>query len=152
MRCQVTSIIRIKEAATILAFASLAAADDEGGRIHADIVSLRSDGGNALCALFSSADAFPTKPDQAIRLVQSPILNHRAACDFVDIAPGTYAISVTHDANGNGKLDRNLLGMPTEGVGASNDARGVVGPPKFDAAKFTFDGGSLTLTITVRYL
>jgi len=59
---------------------------------------------------------------------------------------------VTHDANGNGKLDRNLLGMPTEGVGASNDARGVVGPPKFDAAKFTFDGGSLTLTITVRYL
>jgi len=47
-----------------------------------------------------------------------------------------YAVSVFHDENYNGKLDTNLLGIPREGVGASNDARGNFRPPKFGAAAF----------------
>ena len=51
-----------------------------------------------------------------------------------DLAPGAYAVSVIHDLNGNGDIDLNMLGMPTEGYGFSNDARGTLGPPSFDAA------------------
>jgi len=41
---------------------------------------------------------------------------------------GKYAVSVFHDENSNGKLDTNFLGIPREGVGASNNAKGHFGP------------------------
>jgi uncharacterized protein (DUF2141 family) len=44
------------------------------------------------------------------------------------------------------------MGMPREGVGASNNAKGHFGPPKFDAAKFSFSGGRLELKISIIYL
>jgi uncharacterized protein (DUF2141 family) len=37
-------------------------------------------------------------------------------------------------------------------VGAPNDAKGLMGPPKFDDARFTFKGGRQELTIHLRYL
>jgi len=52
----------------------------------------------------------------------------------------------------NGKLDTNFIGMPREGVGASNDAKGHMGRPKSAAASFRLDGGRLELKIHVKYL
>jgi uncharacterized protein (DUF2141 family) len=59
-----------------------------------------------------------------------------------DLPAGKYAIASYHDENGNGKLDTNALGMPEEGYGFSNDARGMLGPPKFSEAVFEFDGNA----------
>jgi uncharacterized protein (DUF2141 family) len=59
-----------------------------------------------------------------------------------DLPAGKYAIAGYHDENGNGKLDTNALGIPEEGYGFSNDARGMFGPPKFSEAVFEFDGQS----------
>jgi uncharacterized protein (DUF2141 family) len=59
---------------------------------------------------------------------------------FHNLPAGKYAVSAFHDENGNGKLDRNSLGVPTEGWGFSNDAQGAGGPPKFSQAAFDFDG------------
>jgi len=42
---------------------------------------------------------------------------------------GEYAIAVFHDQNSNEKLDKNLLGIPNEIYGFSNNARGTFGPP-----------------------
>ena len=122
------------------------------GLIRVEISGLRSDKGHVLCALFSSASDFPRKPEKAIAHAASPIADHHAVCEFAGIASGTYAVSVVHDENSNGKLDTNFLGMPREGVGASNNAKGHFGPPKFAAAKFGYSGGRLELTITVTYL
>ncbi|MBM4205429.1 MAG: DUF2141 domain-containing protein [Gammaproteobacteria bacterium] len=49
---------------------------------------------------------------------------------------GDYAIRVMHDVNDNGELDSNLVGMPKEPWGMSNNARGNFGPPKFEDARF----------------
>src|SRR5262249_60890200 len=57
-----------------------------------------------------------------------------------DLPAGKYAVGSLDDENGNGKLDRNSLGVPTEGYGFSNDAQGSGGPPKFAQAAFDFDG------------
>jgi uncharacterized protein (DUF2141 family) len=120
--------------------------------IHVEIGGLRSDKGQMLCALFSSADAFPTKADKAVARLTAKIAERQATCDFTGVAPGTYAVSVVHDENSNGKLDRNLIGIPREGVGASNDAKGHMGPPKFGPASFHYEGGRLDLKIHVNYL
>jgi uncharacterized protein (DUF2141 family) len=43
---------------------------------------------------------------------------------------GKYAINVIHDKNNNNKLDTNVFGIPKEGWGCSNNARGALGAPK----------------------
>ena len=120
--------------------------------IHVEISGLRSDKGQMLCALFASADAFPKKAEKAVARLTAKIAERQAVCDFGGVAPGTYAVSVVHDENSNGKLDTNFIGMPREGVGASNDAKGHMGPPKFGAAAFRYEGGRLELKIHVNYL
>jgi uncharacterized protein (DUF2141 family) len=120
--------------------------------IHVEISGLRSDKGQMLCALFSSAEAFPTKADKAVARLTTKIAERQSVCDFTGVASGTYAVSVVHDENANGKLDRNFIGIPREVVGASNDAKGHMGPPKFNAASFPYKGGRLDLKIHVNYL
>lgn len=73
-----------------------------------------------------------------------------ASVVFTDIPKGTYAVSVYHDENDNAKLDRNGFGMPTEGYGTSNDAKGFMGPPSFEDAKFTI-GNNAKATININY-
>ena len=112
-------------------------------QIHVEIVGLRNDKGQALCALFSSTGDFPKKTDKAVAHSTSVITNRHGVCEFLGVPPGTYAVSAFHDENSNGKLDSNFMGTPREGVGSSNDAKGHFGPPKFDAAAFRFAGGRL---------
>ena len=57
-----------------------------------------------------------------------------------------------HDENSNGKLAANLLGILSEGVGASNDASSHMGLHKFDAAAFQFGGARVSLKIAIHYL
>jgi uncharacterized protein (DUF2141 family) len=54
---------------------------------------------------------------------------------FTDLAAGSYAIKIMHDANDNGELDRNIMGIPSEGYGFSNNA-GKFGPASFKEASF----------------
>jgi uncharacterized protein (DUF2141 family) len=124
----------------------------EENSIKIIVVGLRSNDGEVDCALFNSADGFPDDGSKAIKKIRSKIENRQAVCVFTDVAPGDYAVSEFHDENGNGKLDRNFIGMPKEGVGASNDAAGHMGPPKFDAARFKFNGGFAVMTIHTKYL
>lgn len=51
------------------------------------------------------------------------------------VPPGRYAAQAFHDANGNGRTDRNFLGLPTERIGFSHDALKGLSRPRFaDAA------------------
>lgn len=57
-----------------------------------------------------------------------------------DLPPGNYALSCYHDLNGNGKLDTNWLGIPTEPYGFSNNARPKFRAPNWDEARFYWNG------------
>jgi uncharacterized protein (DUF2141 family) len=144
-------ILPLAGAILLISSAALAQAP-QGNQIHVEIAGLRNDSGQVLCSLFSSAGDFPKKTEKAIDHSASVITDRHAVCEFSGVAPGTYAISVFHDENSNGKLDTNFMGIPREGVGASNGAKGHLGPPKFDAAAFRFAGGRLELKITINYL
>ncbi len=74
-----------------------------------------------------------------------------ARCDFLEVPAGTYALVVLHDENMNARADYNWIGLPKEGYGFSNDARGTLGAPSFSQASFAYDGKSLELTITLHY-
>jgi len=120
--------------------------------IHVKILNIRNSTGTVACALYESADGFPNEfLSMATNVMIIKVRKSQARCDFEDIPPGTYAMAVVHDENMNGKLDTNWLGIPTEGYGFSNDAKGILGAPSFSAASFTYDGQNLDLTMSLHY-
>jgi uncharacterized protein (DUF2141 family) len=66
-----------------------------------------------------------------------------------NVKPGTYAVAVFHDLNGNARLDRNFIGLPSEPYGFSNDV-GRRGPPNFEGALITVKEPSTTVRVTIR--
>jgi uncharacterized protein (DUF2141 family) len=119
-------------------------------RLTVHVVNLRNDSGQAGCMIFATPDGFPTSPDKALSKQFVKIANKSATCVFDDLRPGTYALVSMHDENGNGKMDFNFVGMPTEGWGTSRDARGVLGP-KFEDAAFSYAGGTAELRVSIHY-
>ena len=66
-----------------------------------------------------------------------------------DVEPGRLAVSVHHDVNDNGKMDRNLLGIPKEPYGFSGST-GRFGPPKFEQAAIDVEGEQTTAAVKLR--
>lgn len=113
------------------------------------VSGLPSDAGEVGCALFRTPDGFPLNVSGARVLWQSA---RRAGveCRFADVPPGTYALAVSHDLNGNRRTDRNLVGIPTEAWGVSNDVRPRLRAPRFAEAAFEVaDGATRRLAVRV---
>ena len=52
------------------------------------------------------------------------------------VKQGTYGIKIFIDKNNNNKFDFNIVGIPKEQYGFSNDASALLGPPSFQNASF----------------
>lgn len=98
-------------------------------------------------AVFDSADAMASNLAVASKKIE--MRDETARLVFSGLPAGRYAIKSFADENGNAQLDTNLLGLPTERYGFSNDARGRMGPPGFDAAAVVLDADS-SITIRLR--
>ena len=114
-------------------------------------LALKNDNGQVGCLLFSSAKGYPKDPNAAIQRKWCAIVAKESVCPFDPISAGTYAVACFHDENQNGKLDTGLFGIPTEGTVASNNAKGFMGPPSFDDAKFSFSGSATELRLRMNY-
>jgi uncharacterized protein (DUF2141 family) len=99
------------------------------------VTELRNEGATLNCALFSTPLGFPD-PRTAIAKVTAPVVDGQAVCRFTAVPAGSLAMAAFEDRNGNGVLDTNVFGVPTEGLAFSRDARGRLGPPSFEAARF----------------
>ncbi|MEM6995575.1 MAG: DUF2141 domain-containing protein [Myxococcota bacterium] len=126
-------------------------AGTERGDVIVKVEKLKNVDGQLLVMVFDSAAGFPTKPDNAMRVLEMKIKSTNPTVRVPDLPPGTYAVVVVHDENGNGELDKSIIGMPKEGVGASQRAKPRMGPPKFRDAKFFVDGDVKT-AVELRYL
>jgi uncharacterized protein (DUF2141 family) len=111
---------------------------------------MRSDKGLLYLSLYNSAEGYPKKSSAAFRLSYASILNGKCTIVLDKIPKGEYAIACYHDENNNKKLDTNFFGAPVEGTGASNNAKGSLGPPKFKDAKFMVNENT-TQTINIVY-
>ena len=75
----------------------------------------------------------------------------QVTADITGLTPGRYGVKVFHDVNGNGKMDANPFGMPTEPFAFSNDAHGERGPASWSDAAFDVSAdGHAAQTITIR--
>jgi uncharacterized protein (DUF2141 family) len=105
----------------------------ESYSITVNIENLKSDDGQVLVGLYDSeADWLSTTYMGEV----ANISNNSCSVVFKNVPQGIYAVSYIHDANNNGEMDANFMGIPKEDFGCSNNAKGFMGPPKWEDAKF----------------
>ncbi len=115
------------------------------------ITNIRETEGTLMVALHSGEDTFPNEePDRALT---APADKERVTITFDDLPKGNYALSIYHDLNENGELDKNIMGIPKEGFGFSNDAMGTFGAPSFKECIIQVDGNStVETTVTLKHM
>ena len=121
------------------------------GDVTVKVSGFKNETGNAIVYLWTAAEGFPGKTDKASTSKTVPIKGTSVTVVFPNVAPGTYAVSVTHDENSNGKMDTGFLGKPKEGYGASNNPQNKLSAPSFDQCKVTVDAGGKNVDIDLRY-
>jgi len=118
-------------------------------RLDVGIEGLRSDKGVVRVCLTRDPGHFPDcQSDPAARRATVPASDPEP--QFAGLPSGDYAVSLFHDENANGRLDR-LAGIPTEGVGFSNNPRLLFGPPRFVQARFTLTNRPLDEKVRLQY-
>jgi uncharacterized protein (DUF2141 family) len=117
------------------------------------VIGARNTKGKIRAALFQSAKGFPNDASQAIHTQAADIDPQTSSAQivFMDLPAGVYAVSVFHDENMNQKLDKNFVGVPKEGYGASNNPKKKMGPPSFEETKFQLSGTEQPLEIKLMY-
>lgn len=114
------------------------------------VTGVTSNEGVVRVLLFQLEDGFPDEPDKAVRNASVEIKNGQAVIKFSELWIGEYAISVFHDSRNTGKLRTNVLGIPKDGYGFSNNSMGTFGPPSFKQAAFVLKPGANVHEIKLR--
>lgn len=113
----------------------MGSAASQAADLVVNISGLKSANGFLGCALFAEnlAERFPLDVSKATTQ-RAPVRAGTMRCEFVGLPAGRYAVSASHDVNGNGRPDRNLVGLPTEPWAVSNNARPTLRAPRFAEA------------------
>ena len=92
-------------------------------------------GGTLEIGIFNSGERF-MESGQAYKAVSVEVEQDLEMVVVKGLPKGTYAISLYHDKNSNGKCDRNFLGIPKEPYAFSNNFKPKFSAPTFEDCKF----------------
>ncbi len=104
--------------------------------------------GQVKVSVFNSESTFLKSPYIKKQIETGPDGN--TILNFENLPAGDYAVSVVHDQDADGKLDRNLIGKPREPFGFSNNVQVKFAPPAFEKVKFTVDQKDQTIVIDLK--
>jgi uncharacterized protein (DUF2141 family) len=102
----------------------------------------RTAGAALLVGIYTEAGQWLNNAASGQRFALDAAVGGKVTVVLKNLPEGPLALSLYQDANGNGKLDMNAMGMPTEPYGFSNNASGQYGPPKFEQAVLTPAAGA----------
>jgi uncharacterized protein (DUF2141 family) len=105
-----------------------------------EIDGIRNNKGNIMLQVFDDKEKVITQE-------MSSVKDKKCVFTIKSLAQGKYAVRYYHDENINGKMDTNMMGIPVEGYGFSNNVTGKFGPPPFK--EWLFDV-SYNLTISLK--
>jgi len=101
--------------------------------------------GNILLALYNSETTFLKEryKSSVTKVTQETV---RVVVEGIE--KGTYGVAIYQDLNKNNELDTNILGIPKEPYGFSNNASGRFGAPSFSDVQFKMQSDK-TITINL---
>lgn len=135
----------MKNILLVLVFATFAHAQS-GTKLTVKIGGLETDKGQFIVSIWPGEQSWKEKEP----IGRFPVAIVNGGAEFVqeNLAAGPYAVTVYHDKNSNGKMDRHWYGPPKEKGAASNGAKAqTFGPPKWEDMKFELSGAEQTVEI-----
>ena len=120
---------------TFLALAPLLA-----GNLTVEVTNIKNKHGKIAIGLYNKDDNTFANLEKYYKAIFIEIDSKRVIYTFKNIPNGTYAVSIMHDENENNKLDKNILGIPKEGYGFSNNVKPAFRSANFKEAKFELLG------------
>ncbi len=121
------------------------------GKLEVRITGFRNSNGKVSVNLFNKADGFPDDPLKSFGWKTVKVLPDTVVIAFEDLPYGSYAVSVLHDENSNGKMEKNFLGIPREGFAFSNNYTPRIKSPSFNDAMIELKKPVLTSELKILY-
>jgi uncharacterized protein (DUF2141 family) len=118
------------------------------GTIILKVTGLHSEKGQVRIAVFNSSETW--LGEQPLYSSTIKVDGQSVVWKISDVPYGDYGIAAFHDENSNGKMDKNLLGIPKERYGFSNNVRATFGLPKWEKAKFAVKNSTTDISIEVK--
>ncbi|MBR7800843.1 DUF2141 domain-containing protein [Undibacterium fentianense] len=131
-------------AQSLILVSTLLAAQVWAADLTVEVIGISQAKGDIQIAIFDQQNQWLRKAKASKKLIAS---EGKVQIVFENLADGEYGLSAFHDLNSDGKLDTNVIGIPTEPYGFSNDAVGNFGPPSFTDAKIKIEGAHKLISI-----
>ncbi|MGM3307897.1 DUF2141 domain-containing protein [Anabaena sp. WFMT] len=114
--------------------------------------NIRHKTGEVCLRIYASEKGFPTNNSSEVQSGCTKITGKSVTKVFSGVKPGTYAVAVVDDQNGDRKLNKDFFGIPQEGFGVSKNPTVSIqtGTPKFRDASFKMTKNT-TININIKY-
>ena len=117
----------------------------ENNKIIVKVDQINSSEGTINVAIFNSEKDFLNTPFMSkVKKASTGELEFEFA-----VPNGEYTVSIYHDENENGELDKNFIGIPDEPYGVSLEGKSMFGPPSYKDARFTLENNNARLIISL---
>ncbi|MEL6222436.1 MAG: DUF2141 domain-containing protein [Cyanobacteria bacterium J06626_14] len=121
-------------------------------QLAVQVSGIRNQDGQVCLSLFAGQQGFPSRNANAVRSECIAATTSQPQIVFDNLSPGSYAVAVLHDSNNDQSMNRNFLGIPSEGFGFSGNPVIRSGPPAFSEALVLVAGPRTDIQIRLTYL
>ncbi len=133
---------------SLIVLAAATSATTQAADLIVNVTGVRAHKGMLSLAVYDSAEAWDGNGKTIAADRKTPDAD-QLQFRFTDLPAGKVAVMAMHDENGNGKLDSNFMGMPTEGYGFSNNPK-VMRKAHFDEGAVAVGETPVTITLKLR--
>ncbi|REE05581.1 DUF2141 domain-containing protein [Marinoscillum furvescens] len=112
------------------------------------VTGVEAAGGTLRVAVYDSEENFMNE-EQIAHFAEERVKDSGPQKVTLQLPDGVYALAIYHDLNDDQELNTNLLGVPKEAYGFSNNVMGTFGPPSFQEASFSVSDDTI-LAIDLR--
>ena len=110
--------------------------------------NLRSTTAPVTIGVYGTDNKFPDPKDQLKEYKFTPN-GKQLTAKITNLKFGTYALAIYQDVNNNGKIDKTIIGIPTEPYAFSNNYKPTVKAPSFDDCKFEYNAKNNSVTMAL---
>ncbi|MGJ8687433.1 MAG: DUF2141 domain-containing protein [Spongiibacteraceae bacterium] len=137
----------LKSRLLILSFLLAPVAQAESADIRILISGIQSSAGSIVARAYNKGNWLSDTPLASTDITLPNNFSGEQLTLIMTLEPGEYAFSAYHDVDGNGIMNRNMIGLPAEPAGLSNNHRPRFGPPRYRKAKLIVTPGINTVAI-----
>jgi|GEM_PF-176622 len=119
-------------------------------KLTIQVTDLRSRDGQLIFGVFKTKAGFPSDESKSVNW-QVTQIDTDTIVFVAQLPPGEYGASVLHDENNSNTMDTNLLGIPKEGYGVTNNPKPRFRSATFKESIFTLPAEGAELTISMQY-